>query len=80
MVANKKYADSKFVIIGKLGEGSDYLREIVENLRLEEYVSFVGSISEEDKISLLKKVSIISNYLLMKVLAYLLWRHWSPVI
>ncbi len=55
LVANKKYADSKFVIIGKLGEGSDYLREIVENLRLEEYVSFVGSISEEDKISLLKK-------------------------
>lgn len=55
LVANKKYADSKFVIIGKLGEGSDYLREIVENLRLEEYVSFVGSISEEDKVSLLKK-------------------------
>jgi len=47
--------DYKFYILGKEGEGTKYLQEIIDKLQLNNHVIFTGFISEEEKIDLLKK-------------------------
>ena len=51
----ENYSDSKLYIIGKKGEGSSYLEEIVRKLNIETAVVFTDSISEEEKIEYLKR-------------------------
>ncbi|HEY1196830.1 glycosyltransferase [Flavobacterium sp.] len=49
------YCNAKFYIIGKTGEGTEFLKEICRDLNLSEKVIFTGSIDERLKIDLLKK-------------------------
>jgi glycosyltransferase involved in cell wall biosynthesis len=45
----------RLIIIGSLGEGSKYLKKIINDLNLSKYVSFAGEINENDKLSILNK-------------------------
>lgn len=47
--------DYKFYIIGKTGEGTDYIKSIVRNLNIDDSVVITGAVSEEEKISYLSK-------------------------
>ena len=49
------HSDFKYYIIGTPGEGTAYLKNLVNNLDLSNNVFFTGSISESDKIELLQK-------------------------
>lgn len=50
-----QYSSYEFVIIGKNGEGTAYLKNLVKELGIENKVIFTGSVSEEDKIEYLKR-------------------------
>jgi glycosyltransferase involved in cell wall biosynthesis len=47
--------DSLFYIVGTKGEGSDYLLSLIQELNIQNKVIYLGSISESDKITLLKE-------------------------
>jgi len=51
----KEFSEAKLYIIGKEGEGSEYLRGLCIDLKISDNVIFTGSIKEEDKIKLLKR-------------------------
>lgn len=51
----EEFADSKFIIIGKEGDGTFYLKEIIKSLDLENKVEITGEIDEQTKIKLLKQ-------------------------
>lgn len=53
-----EYAQYKFVIMGKTGEGTTYLKEIVEELGIGNFVEFTDSISEHKKVDYLKRSKI----------------------
>lgn len=55
LINNIEFSDSKFYIIGKEGKGSDYLKKLCKSLKISNKVVFTGSISEKQKISILKK-------------------------
>lgn len=48
------YQSYKFVVIGKKGTGTSYLKKIVKELGIEDVVDFTDSVSEEKKIDYLK--------------------------
>lgn len=54
LIKYPEFSDSKFYIIGKEGEGSDYLRELCQSLEITNKVVFAGSIDENKKLSILK--------------------------
>ena len=45
----------KFYIIGRVGSGTDYLKEVIAECGLDDYVEFTGAISDIEKNSLLLK-------------------------
>jgi glycosyltransferase involved in cell wall biosynthesis len=49
------YKNSKFYIMGTLGEGSDYLKSLIQELNLTSKVIFTGPLTEDDKIDFLQK-------------------------
>lgn len=49
------YCDSKFFVLGKEGIGTEYLRQLCNELNISEKVIFTGSIDENLKIRYLKK-------------------------
>lgn len=52
------YSDSKFIIIGKKGDGTAYLEKLVNDLNLYDKVEFTDEIDEDVKIDLLKRSKI----------------------
>jgi len=57
-ILSKKYnefSNSKFIIIGKEGDGTLYIKELIEKLNIENMVKFTGEIDESTKIDILKK-------------------------
>lgn len=50
-----EYKDAKLYILGKTGEGTKYLEEIVKELGIEDRVVFTGSVSEKQKVDYLKR-------------------------
>lgn len=50
-----KYSQFKFIIIGKTGEGTEYLKNIIEELDISESVEFTDNISEQHKVDYLKR-------------------------
>lgn len=52
------YAQYKFIIIGKTGEGTEYLKKIVEELKVRDFVVFTDSITEQEKVNYLKRSKI----------------------
>lgn len=50
---NKFYADYKFLIIGKRGEGTSYVESLIAEYGLQRAVILTGEISEETKIDIL---------------------------
>ncbi len=50
-----EFSKAKFYIIGKEGDGSEYLRSLCIDLQISDNVVFTGSIIEEDKIKFLKR-------------------------
>lgn len=50
-----QFQNYKFIVIGKKGEGTSYLENIVKELRIENAVEFTDSVSEEEKIAYLKR-------------------------
>jgi glycosyltransferase involved in cell wall biosynthesis len=53
LIEKEEYADAKFYIIGKEGEGSDYLRKLCMDMKIVDNVIFTGSIDEKLKIDIL---------------------------
>ncbi len=51
---NVKFKDYKFYIIGKNGEGSNFLKELICQYKLHDSVIITGEVTEEQKISILK--------------------------
>lgn len=51
----KQFEDYKFIIIGKKGEGTAYLLDLINKYMLSESVYFTDEISEEEKINFLKR-------------------------
>ena len=58
MILLPQYHNYKFYVIGKTGDGTTYLKQLVNELGIKESVVFTDSISEEDKIDYLKKSKI----------------------
>lgn len=58
LIKQPQYSQFKFVIMGKTGEGTDYLKEIIEELGISESVVFTDSISEQQKVGYLKRSKI----------------------
>ncbi len=50
-----EYTNSVLYVIGKNGEGTKYLKSIVEELEIEDAVQFTGSVEEEEKVEYLKR-------------------------
>ncbi len=50
-----EYRQSRFFIVGKQGEGSEFLKEKVKIHNVGEWVVFTGEMNEDEKVSLLKK-------------------------
>ncbi len=50
-----EYDNSKLYILGKTGEGTTYLEQIVQESEIEESVVFTGPVSEEEKVNYLKR-------------------------
>lgn len=48
-----EFYESKFYIVGKKGQGTEYLLSKIKDLNLQDKVIFTGEISEEDKINFL---------------------------
>lgn len=55
LIKTDEFKNSKFLLAGTIGEGSDYLRQIVSERNIEDKVVFLGNISEEEKIKLLNE-------------------------
>ena len=55
LVKTEQFKDYVFYIVGKCGEGSLYLKQLVNELNISEYVFFTDEVTESDKISYLKK-------------------------
>ena len=55
MIGEGLFPDSKFIFIGKEADGTDILKGWVKELGIENHVVFLGSVSETEKISWLKK-------------------------
>lgn len=55
LIQKKEYFLAKLYIIGKEGEGSEYLRKLCIDMKISDNVIFTGNIKEEDKIELLKR-------------------------
>lgn len=51
----KEFNDSKFFIIGKEGDGTPYIKELIKSLDLNGKVIITGEIDEQTKIKLLKQ-------------------------
>ncbi len=51
----EEFRDYKFIIMGREGMGTHYLRDIISKLGLGESVRLIGEVSEEEKINYLKK-------------------------
>jgi len=49
-----RHPKARLLLIGKLGEGSDQLRDLAARLRVSDAVVFLGSVSTEEKLKLLK--------------------------
>lgn len=65
LVQDQEFSDYKLYIIGQEGVGTQYLKSLVDQLSLQNKVSFKGEISEEDKIAYLDKSYIyfqLSSY------------------
>lgn len=54
LIMKEDFKDFKYYIIGKGGEGSEYLKQIVADLRLQDNVFFLGEILDEKKIAFLQ--------------------------
>lgn len=54
----KERSNYKMIIAGPPGEGSNYILQLIRDLNMEKHITYVGTISEEEKISLLKKSKI----------------------
>lgn len=52
---NKQFSNYKFVIIGRIGEGTIYLEELIKKYNLTNSIIFTGEIDEELKIDYLKR-------------------------
>ncbi|WP_461485154.1 glycosyltransferase, partial [Pedobacter sp.] len=50
-----EYENYKYIIIGREGDGTTYLKELCQNLSIENDVIFSGEIDEDSKIKYLKK-------------------------
>lgn len=55
LIKNIEYNNSSLIIIGKEGEGKDYLVKIVEDLNLSNRVFFTGQIEEDEKLKILSE-------------------------
>lgn len=55
LTTKEEYLDSKLYIIGKEGEGSEYLKELCKKMNISKKVIFTGSIEENLKINILKQ-------------------------
>lgn len=51
----KQYQNAKYYILGRVGVGTDYLKDIIQELELQDDVIFTGEVSDIEKISYLKK-------------------------
>lgn len=51
----EEFKDYKFVIIGRAGDGTLYLRNIIKDLGIENCTSLTGELTEDEKIYYLKK-------------------------
>ncbi|GKH84367.1 hypothetical protein CE91St5_05670 [Parabacteroides distasonis] len=49
------FADFKFIIMGRKGEGTTFVQSIINKYDLNDSVELKGEVSEEDKINLLKR-------------------------
>lgn len=58
LLSKEQFFDAKLIIIGTLGDGSDYLKSYAKELGISSNVIFTGTIEESEKISFLK----ISQY------------------
>lgn len=58
MLQMPQYKDYKFYVIGKTGDGTVYLKQIIKELDIDESVVFTDSISELEKIDYLKRSKI----------------------
>lgn len=50
---HERYPESRFILAGSPGEGSQYVLDLVARLGLESCVSYLGAISEEHKVRLM---------------------------
>lgn len=57
----RNHSDYKLVIAGPSGKGSEYILHLIEELNLFDKVEYRGSISENEKIKLLKKSKIYTQ-------------------
>lgn len=55
LTEKEEYSDAKLYIIGKEGEGSDYLKKLCVDMKMSDNVIFTGSIDEELKVDILKR-------------------------
>lgn len=53
--------DFRMLIIGPQGKGSDFIREIIRENQLDNLITLTGAVSEEDKISILKRSLIYAQ-------------------
>lgn len=61
----ERFSDYHFYIIGKCGEGSVYLKQLINDLKIQDSVFFTDEISEKNKIKYLKRSSFyfqLSSY------------------
>lgn len=49
------FVDYRFIIIGKKGEGSAFIQSLIDKYKLSDSVELTGEVSEEEKISFLKR-------------------------
>ena len=49
------YADYRFIIIGKKGEGTNWVQSIIDEYKLNDSIELTGEVSEEKKIAFLKR-------------------------
>lgn len=54
----QEFSQYKFLIMGKTGEGTNYLKTIIKDLGVGDSVEFTGSISEQQKVEYLKRSKI----------------------
>jgi len=55
LVEKPEFKDSKYLILGRKGDATPHLEGIIKDLGLERYVTITGEVSEDEKISILKK-------------------------